>query len=126
MSLLPSSTLIWFMKTMENHHRVAECSQLQEENGRIFKIIREGQLSEVNIYLAEAYDYGHLEYTSRPPQIGKGDFILIAAFSGKFDESLVSIARKDSIGIGDMRKLVGALNWRKVWEYELPENRPGH
>ena len=126
MSNITRSTVDWFIMTMEDHSCVEDYIQLQNEDECIFKITRKGQLPEVNVHLSDAYEYGHMEYGLRPPQIGKGDFILMAAFSGQFAESLVPIALKDRIGIGDMRKLMGALNWGKVWEYKLPETESDH
>jgi hypothetical protein len=121
--MLSISEIKFFQERMEDHNRVEDCTPLQVEGECVFKIERKDGLPTVRVHLSDAYDYGHWEYTSRPNLIGRGDFILIAGFKGRFDESLVGIARKDGIGIGGIGKLMGALNWEKVWLYRSPEER---
>jgi hypothetical protein len=112
---------------MDEHDRVEQCRQITVEGEYVFEIERKSPLPTVRVHLSDAYDYGHWEYTSRPKLIGRGDFILIAGFNTRFDESLVEIARKDGIGIGGIGKLMGALSWEKVWLYQSPEERSkGH
>jgi hypothetical protein len=79
------------------------------------------------VHLSDAYDYGQWEYLSHPREIGRGDFILIAGFNSRFDESLVELARKDGIGIGVLAKFMGALNLPELWKYKSPEEKTrGH
>jgi hypothetical protein len=122
------STVRFFLERMESHNCVERCTRLRTEDDEyIFEIERKGGLARVNVHLSDAYDYGQWEYLSHPREIGRGDFILIAGFSSRFDESLVELARKDGIGIGVLAKFMGALNLPEVWKYKSPEEKTrGH
>lgn len=121
---LAYSTVRFFIERMESHSCVEQCRQLNDQSEYLFEIERKGGHPPVTVHLSDAYSYGYWEYLSHPPRIRRGDFILIARPEARFDESLVKQARKDGIGIGSIRKLMGALNREKIWQYELPEDRP--
>jgi hypothetical protein len=72
---------------------------------------------------SDAYHYDVADFLSRPKQIRRGDFIVIARPEADFDPSLVAIARKEFIGIGKFGKFKGALNFTNVWEYLSSEER---
>jgi hypothetical protein len=122
-AMLHISAVKFFLERMDGHDRVEQCRQVKAEGEYVFEIERKDNLPRVTVHLSDAYDYGHWEYASRPKLIGRGDFILIAGFNTRFDSSLVEIAREDGIGIGGIAKLMGALNWEKVWLYRSPEER---
>ena len=121
--MLHFSAIKFFLDRMNGHDLVEQCNRVKAEGEYIFQIERKNSLSTVTVHLSDAYDYGHWEYTSRPTLIGRGDFILIAGYNNRFDNSLVEIARNDGIGIGGISKLMGALNAEKVWLYRSPEER---
>ena len=50
-------------------------------------------------------------------------FILVARPEAYFDQELVARAKKDKIGIGKLAKMMGAMNYEKVYEYETADER---
>ncbi|MFZ0882371.1 MAG: hypothetical protein WAN14_03160, partial [Candidatus Acidiferrales bacterium] len=110
---------------MEAHNRVERCVRQNADGECIFEIQRKGDLPTLMVYLSDAYDYGLGEYLSRPRSLGRGDFILIADPNANFDESVVPRAREDEIGIGNIKKFMGALNFRNVWMYDTPDAKKG-
>lgn len=109
------------LEKLRDHSKVEDCVQLRDETECLVEITRKGGLPTVRVHISDAYDYSSWDYQSRPSPV---DFILIGNFTEQFDHSLVAVARKDRIGIGGFRKLMGALNWTDMWKYELPEDRP--
>jgi hypothetical protein len=61
------------------------------------------------------------DYFSKPSILKRGDFILIARPEAGLNEEIIPIAKNDGIGIGQIGKLMGALNYKNVCEYTPPE-----
>jgi hypothetical protein len=112
----------FFKERMRDHSCVESFSQVEEVGEIVFRINRKRGLPPVNVHLSDTYRYGLGEYLARPRSIGRGDFILIAAYAGEFDEGLVTRAWKEGIGIGRIGKLMGALNKESVWDYRVPRD----
>jgi hypothetical protein len=121
--MLAITIVRFFIERMESHSCVESCRQLNIEDEFIFELERTAGRPAVKIYLSDAYDYGLGEYLSRPRGLGRGDFILIARPEAHFDESVVERARIDGIGVGRLKKLMGALNWSQIWKYSSPEEK---
>ena len=122
--MVSTSQVKFFLERMEGHSCVVTCNEVAcEDGGYIFQIERTRGLPAVKVYISDAYDYGYWEYLSRPAAIGRGDFIFLTGFTSASDEETVDLAKKDGIGLGPLRKLMGALSYERVWEYKLPEER---
>jgi hypothetical protein len=113
----------FFLEALEKHSKVQQCWHVPDDEESILRIERTDGMSTVTVYLADAYDFSVGEYMCRSRRIGRGDFILVSGFRPDVDSATIEFARKDGIGVGNLRRLMGALNWSNVWEYLSPEER---
>lgn len=113
--------LNFFRDRMVEHSKVIKIVQLDIDTEYVFHVVRIAGLPDINVHLSDAYRYTLYDYYAKPYAIREGDFILIARPEAEFDNNLVALAAKDKIGIGSIRKLMGALNRREVWKYHEPE-----
>src|ERR1700732_1802655 len=111
------STINFFEARMSGHSRVERCTRIAGVNEYLYTIERKGGLTSVNVFLSDAYRYGHADYVARPKQLKRYGFILIARPESSFDHTLIEQARLDGIGIGKIGKLMGALNSSNVCDY---------
>ncbi|QAY96869.1 hypothetical protein CWB41_14940 [Methylovirgula ligni] len=108
---------------MGEHNCVSEYTRLDVANEYIYQIKRTAGRSTVRVFLSDAYDFGLADYLGRPRKLRSGDFILIARPESKFDGDLVERAKKDGIAIGQIGKLMGALNLNDMSSYKSPEEK---
>ena len=82
-------------------------------------------LPDVRVHLSDAYEYSRAEYLARPAEVTKRNSFVVLGDPHAIAPhgTLVAEARKDRIGMGNVRKFMGALNSRDAWEYEAPEER---
>ncbi len=111
------------LEALEKHSKVQQCTHVPDDEESILRIDRTDGMSTVMVYLADAYDFSLGEYACRSSRIRRGDFILVSGFGPDIDTATIDMARKDGIGVGNLRRLMGALNYRNVWEYKSPEER---
>jgi hypothetical protein len=83
---------------------------------------RSKQRDTILVWLTDAYFFTEMDYHNRPLVLRTGDFILVAKPEGGFgvSDDLVEQAR---IGVGQIGKLMGALNTRQMWTYLTPDER---
>ena len=93
--------ITYFTARMDEHDRVVNWEPIANEYDFLFRIRRtlDGSRSDVIAHLTDAYRYGHA------------------------DPGVVEIAKKHRIGIGHIGKLMGALNYKNIWEYMTPDER---
>lgn len=115
--------VMFFLEALEKHSKVQQCMHVPDDEESILRIDRTGGMSTVMVYLADAYDFSLGEYVCRSRRIRRGDFILVSGFGPDIDARTIEQARKDGIGVGSLKRLMGALNYRNVWEYKSPEER---
>lgn len=120
---IKNSTLVFFDSQMDGHSCVETYTRLPVEDEIVFEIQRKNGLPPINVHASDAYRYDFADFASRPKEIRRGDFILIARPEATFDPALVAIAREECMGIGMFIKFKGALNYRNVWEYRSREER---
>jgi hypothetical protein len=121
---LKSSVLAFFTSRMAEHSKVESYNRLPIEEEYIFELVRRDGLPTMRVHVSDAYDYGSVDYLSRPRQLWRGDFILIARPEARFDHALIEEARNDGIGIGMIGKLMGALNFKEPCKYIPKDERP--
>lgn len=121
---LAEAIINFFLDRMREHSCVKACVRLpiQDSDEVVFEIERKND-PPIKVHLSDAYSYGEGEYLARPRQIRRGDFILITKPEARFDRSLIARARRDGIGIGQIRKFMGALNSTDVSQFVPQEER---
>jgi hypothetical protein len=110
---------------MNDHSCVASWEPIDNDSDYLYLIKRTRGLPDVRVHLSDAYDYSRAEYLARPAEVTKRNSFIVLGdphASGP-SAALVAEAREGGIGIGDIRKFMGALNSRNVWEYKAPEER---
>ena len=110
----------FFMARMKDHSSVTCIEDISTDEFYIYKLFRTGDLSPVIVYLSDAYEFTDAEFLARPKK-PRPDYILIALPHASGPES--KTCRKEKVGIGKIRALMGALNKRNLWEYVPPEER---
>ena len=83
----------------------------------IYFIKRARNMSDVLVWLSDAYTFGMADYLGRHQQVKKGDFILIARPESGFTDDVLVRARQEGIAIGKIGKLMGALNLPDMSKY---------
>jgi hypothetical protein len=119
------SHVSYFEKRMQEHSCVERCERLLtgNEDEYIYELSRTEGRPPVRVHIVDTYEYGMADYLARPRQIRAGDFILVVSFGPELSHAVIERARADRIGMGDVRRLMGALNWSEVWKYRPPEER---
>jgi hypothetical protein len=120
---LRAEVIEFFLQRMNEHSKVARLSDISDHDNLLFRVERGRSLPDITVHLSDAYCYTIAEYLSRPSQIQKGDFILVAKPEGSFVDDVCLVAKDDCIGIGKLAKFMGALNHREVWNYEPPQRQ---
>ena len=121
---LRQEIIVFFKERMDRHRRVASLVDISDEDNFIVRVDRQG-LPSLNVHLSDAYCYTEAEFLSRPASIQQGDFILVAKPEGSVTDEALQHAKAERIGIGQIGKLMGALNYPEVWNYEPPDPSSG-
>jgi hypothetical protein len=119
-----SAELDFFRQRMSEHSCVKSCTPLDNQDEYVYLITREHDLPDVQVHLTDAYQYSRAWYLVRPKEVRKrNSFVVGNSFTPSAPCELVDEARDAGIGIGNIAKLMGALNSRNVWEYQAPDER---
>ena len=117
--------IAYFTARMDEHDRVVNWEPIANEYEFLFRIRRtlDGSRSDVIAHLTDAYRYGLAEFFAGPKPLGAGSFVVMGMPHADADLEVVEIAKKHRIGIGHIGKLMGALNYKNIWEYMTPDER---
>lgn len=117
--------LNFFTERMDEHDRVVTWTPIFHKHEFLFTIKRQLHHSTNNIvvHLTDAYRYGLAEFYSRPKQLRAGSFVVIGMPHASAPSEVIKEARKHRVGVGHIGKFMGALNYRRVWEYMTPTER---
>src|SRR4051812_5042835 len=116
--------LAFFKEKMEVHETVQGIEQISDADGKlVYELSRNGGLPPVRVWISESYLFTELEYYSRPASISAGDFILILNPYGSSTKAAATVAKQDSVGIGILAWLMGALWKRCPSDYVPPSMR---
>jgi hypothetical protein len=111
----------FFEQKMQIHDLIQSCIQLPSDHGYyLYMIERKKLLPSLTIHISATYRYGFADFASRPTEIKSGSFIVVSHFGPDVSPDLIEHARTVHIGLGHVRKLMGALNSREVWKYRSP------
>lgn len=121
MGKLGYSTIKYLSENLQRHDKVISCDLISgPDEDPILRIERTNGLP-VTVHVVWAYEFSFAEYLVLAERVSRGDFILAAGFGGESDEvqaSIIEHGRKNGIGIGNLRRLFGALNYRDVSKYQ--------
>ena len=115
----------FFTVRMSEHDRVSNWLPIENQHEYLFRVRRKlrGSESDVIVHLTDAYRYGLAEFFARPKQLRPGSYVVIGMPHAGADPEVVEKAKEHRIGIGHIGKFMGALNYKKIWEYMTPEER---
>ena len=123
MAYLYPSIISFFEQRMATHSQVERCTRLPVKDEYVYELLRKDGKPRVIVFLSDAYSYGLPDYVSRPKIVGTNSFILIARPEAGFDAALVARAKNDKIGIGGIGKMMGAINYNRVYEYQTTNEK---
>ena len=117
--------IAYFTSRMNEHSRVRNWLPIEDEHEYLFRIRRKltGSESDVIVHLTDAYRYGLAEFYARPNQLRAGSYIVIGMPHADAASEVIEQAKEHSIGVGHIRKFMGALNYENIWEYLTPAER---
>ncbi len=117
--------LEFFANRMNEHDRVISWQVIPSDEEFLFQITRRVGSSNQSlvVHLTDSYRYGLAEFYARPRQLRRGAFVVIGMPHADASEEVIEEAKNSQIGIGHIGKFMGALNYRKVWEYITPEEQ---
>jgi hypothetical protein len=110
----------FFEKRIAEHSAVASCVLLPCEQEFIYRISRARYEDEVLVWLADQYHFTDMDFYNRPRQLRPGDYIVIAKPEAEGGAS-PELIRQYRIGVGKLGMFMGALNKRKMWTHEPPD-----
>ena len=103
---------------LANHKTVKLFTKIDSDDYYIYNVKRNFNLPDVLVILSDDYNFNHYSFLNRPSILNSGGFILIARPEAKCTERNEPNYK---ISIGKIRRLLGALHVKNIWEYE-PKN----
>lgn len=113
---LHHSIIDFFEARMNAHDCVNDYAILNDDDDLIYQINRAKRAGSLNVWLCDVYHFTETDFYNRPQLIGRGDYILIAKPEGSFSIDY-DIIRRERIGVGQIRKFMGALNFDDPWRF---------
>lgn len=107
-------------RALTNHSAVKEIEDITTDEFYAYKVKRNFGLSDVIVVLSDAYYYGDSVAEDRVDIFKDGGFYLIARPEAKGFETNIP---EEKIAIGQIGKLLGALNKEEFWTYERPKKK---
>jgi hypothetical protein len=123
MTTLHPQIISFFEARMSEHSCVERFTRMAVTGEYLYEVERTGGRKPVTVFLSDAYRFGEADYLGRPTQLRRGDFILVARPEAGFDKALIDRARLDGIGLGQIRKFMGALNHTPPCDYIPKEEK---
>lgn len=103
---------------LNNHFAVERFELIDNDEYYIYKIYRRKGMSEVIVVLSDDYYFGSSSLQNKPDILKDGGFFLIARPEASVHEGNEPL---EKLGIGKLKKLLGALNREDFWNYEMPK-----
>ena len=115
----------FFTARMNDHDRVINWEPIASLDEYLFKVTRtlSGSKSDVIVHLTDAYRYGLSEFYARPGQLRAGSYVVIGMPHADAPDEVIETAKLAHIGIGQIGKFMGALNYKNIWKYTSPDER---
>jgi len=116
---LNTGTLSFFMQKMNVHTMVERVRPIPDVAHHVFELARKEGRPITKILYSDAYEFGDADMLFMPSGI---DFVLITPHSG-YDDNIRRKLSQRRIGIGDMTKLMAALNVHEMWTFRLKSEK---
>lgn len=126
MGNLTYSTIKYVCDSLRTHDKVVSCDLITGQNEDPVLRIERTSGPPVKVHIVWAYDFTLAEYLVLSQHVSQGDFILAAGFGGDSDEvkwNIIKQGRENGIGVGNVRRLFGALNCYDVSTYLTKEEK---
>ena len=102
-------------RALTNHNAVKEIKDISTDKYFAYRIKRNFGLSDIIVVLSDAYYFGESVMADRMEIFKNGGFYLIARPEARGYETNII---KEKIGIGQIGKLLGAINQEEFWTYK--------
>ena len=110
--------ITYFHERMNDHTKVSSHTVIPSDEYYLFRISRR-KYGILTVLYTDAYEFSDADILLMPPGT---DYIVIVPHASYDTEIRRHLASK-RVGIGDIRKFMGAINYRRPWEYLTPEER---
>jgi hypothetical protein len=108
-------------KALNSHFAVDKIELINLDDFYAYEIIRRNGMSSLVVVLSDDYYFGSASLQNKPNILKDGGFFLIARPEASVHEDNEP---QEKLGVGKIRKLLGALNREDYWNYE-PPNKDG-
>ncbi len=109
---------LYFLDRMNEHSSVISVKDEGTEDYFLYRITR-ARFSDVLVWLSDAYAFTEMDYANRPPELSRGDYIVIAKPEGG-GGAPAEMIQATGIGVGKLSDFMGALNRADPWNYVAP------
>jgi formylmethanofuran dehydrogenase subunit B len=116
---LHPSIMPFIYEKLKFHQSVKSFKDISTEEDYILRVSRTNGLSDVIVYISDAYHFSEFDYLSK--NLSDGAFILIAKPESSFPTNVQHHAKENKIIIGKIGILLGALKVEEYWKYERPK-----
>lgn len=113
---LHRSIIDFFESRMKEHDCVEDFFKIPDEDDLVYQINRSRRRRSLNVWLCDAYHFTEADFYNRPRLICQNDYILVAKPEASFQIDY-DIIRRERIGIGQIGKFMGALNFDDPWRF---------
>ena len=110
--------LSFFHARMRDHTAVSSCVTIPSDDHYLFRVSRNRHGSLAVLY-TDAYEFSEADTLLMPNDV---DYVIIVPHAS-YDTAIRRLLEQQQVGIGDIRKFMGALNYRRHWEYLTQEER---
>ncbi len=112
------SSVAYFERVIGNHNAVASINEVSEN---VYEIERTGNRPKIRVLVADIYVVGEADIFEIVTSYFNLDCILLIGFYNRTSWAAKERARKENIGLFDIREFFGAVNYvgEKMINYEL-------
>ena len=110
--------LSFFHARMKEHTAVTSCVTIPSDDHYLFRVSRLEHGSLTVLY-TDAYAFSEADALVMPNGV---DYVIVVPHAS-YDTAIRRKLEQQQVGIGDVRKFMGALNRRRPWEYLTQEER---
>jgi len=105
-------------RTLSGHQMVNSITRIEHPEYFVYIITRNKGFEKMKLVLVDEYYFGDVAYQKVMPLLNGGGFVLVARPEAN---GLNENDELNKIGIGKLKKLLGALNKPDFWTYKEPE-----
>ncbi len=110
--------LTFFHERMKEHTAVSRHFVMPSDEHYLFRVSRK-KYGPLTVLYTDAYEFSEADALLMPPET---DYIVIVPHAS-YDTEIRRHLSREQVGIGDIRKFMGAINYSHAWEYRTQEER---